>query len=115
MGMTTMVYFPPGFNNDQLTFSGVTNFYFATPIALTAGQTYYLEPIEITGDHSWAVVVTDNTYPSGSLYGFNGTDLWFREGIVAAPEPTDLALLAMGGLLMAGNLGCKGKMQQQLI
>jgi hypothetical protein len=63
-----MVYLPPNFNNDQIGFSGVTNFYFATPITLTPSQTYYLEPLEITGDHVWSVAVTDNTYPYVSLY-----------------------------------------------
>jgi hypothetical protein len=115
---TEVVYLPPNFNNDQLVYSGVTNFYFATPIALTVGQTYYLSPIKLTGDHSWSVVVTDDTYPLGQLYGKGAftppTDLWFREGIIV-PEPSGLELLAMGGLLTAGNLGCKGKMQQQLI
>lgn len=113
LGTTELVYLPPDFNNDQLTLSGITNFYFATPIELTPGQTYYLSPVEVTGDHSWAVVVTDNTYPNGGLYGFDGTDLWFREGIITTPEPSDLALLTIGGLLIAGIFGVKGKMQQQ--
>jgi hypothetical protein len=89
---------------------------------LTPGQTYYIEPVEVTGDNVWSVAVTGNTYPNGQLYGRIGggeypftptTDLWFREGI-ATPEPSDLALLAMGGLLVAGIFGLKGKMQQQL-
>ena len=99
LGGTERVYLPPNFNNDQIGNSGVTNFYFATSIALTPGQTYYLVPLEITGDHVWSVAVTDNTYPNGGLYGFDGTDLWFREGIVT-PEPSVLALWALGGLLI---------------
>jgi hypothetical protein len=99
LGGTERVYLPPNFNNDQIGNSGVTNFYFATSIALTPGQTYYLVPLEITGDHVWSVAVTDNTYPNGGLYGFDGTDLWFREGIVI-PEPSVLALWALGGLLI---------------
>jgi hypothetical protein len=99
LGGTERVYLPPNFNNDQTGNSGVTNFNFATSIALTPGQTYYLVPLEITGDHVWSVAVTDNTYPNGGLYGFDGTDLWFREGIVI-PEPSVLALWALGGLLI---------------
>jgi hypothetical protein len=109
LGTTALVYFPPNFTDDGLAYSGVANFYFATPIALVPGETYYIIPAEITGDDVWSVAVTGNTYPNGGLYGFDGNNLWFREGIVATPEPSALALLAMGGLLMAGIFGFKGK------
>jgi hypothetical protein len=104
---TEKVYLPPDFNNEQLTYSGVATFYFATPIAMIPGQTYYLLPTELTGDDVWSIAVTDNTY-TYSLYGFNGTELWFREG-VTVPEPSDLVLLAMGGLLIAGIWGFNEK------
>ena len=106
IGTTTGVYLPPNFNNDQIGHSGVTNFFFATPIALTPGQTYYLSPIELTGDDVWSVAVTVNTYADGGLYGFDGTDLWFREGIVV-PEPSVLVLWALGGLLIVRMSGSR--------
>jgi hypothetical protein len=108
IGGTERLYLPPNFNNEGIGYSGVADFEFATAIALIPGQTYYLVPVEITGDHEWSAAVTDNTYPY-SLYGFNGTDLWFREGIVTVPEPSDLTLLAMGGLLIAGSFWIQGK------
>ncbi|MGH7238293.1 MAG: PEP-CTERM sorting domain-containing protein, partial [Candidatus Saccharimonadales bacterium] len=101
LGSTTSVYMPNGFNNDNLVVAGVTNFYFSTPIALTAGQTYYLQPVVQSGDNPWAIVAIGDTYPNGQLfsgnYAFN-TDMWFREGIV--PEPSTLALAGLSCLLV---------------
>jgi hypothetical protein len=103
LGSTTPVYMPNGFMNNNLGLAGVTNFYFSTPVALAAGQTYYLQPVVQSGDNPWAVVVLTNTYPNGLLYGSGfaeqpGSDLWFREGVV--PEPSTLALVGLGGLLI---------------
>jgi hypothetical protein len=114
IGGTESVHLPANFHNDGIAYSGVATFYFATAITLTPGETYYMVPVEITGDDVWSVAVTDDTYSNGGLYGFDGTDLWFREGIETVPEPSDLALWTSGGLLIAGILGLKGKMQQQL-
>jgi hypothetical protein len=111
LGTTDLLYLPPNFNNDQIGYSGVADFTFAAPVALTPGQTYFLEPDEVTGDDVWSVAVTDNTYQYGQLYGDGHpftppVDLWFREG-VTVPEPPDCALLTMAGLLIAGILGKK--------
>jgi hypothetical protein len=105
IGGTERVDLPANFHNDGIAYSGVATFYFETPITLTPGQTYYIDPVEITGDHVWSVAVTENTYPNGKLYAGGApitptTDLWFREGIETVPEPSDLALWAMGGVLM---------------
>ena len=117
LGATAVISFPPDFTNDGLAFSGVATFDFTTPIVLSQDQTYYIEPVLIAGDQDWSVAVMQHIYPYGQLYGQVGygaypftppVDLWFREGIVV-PEPSDLALLAMGGLLMAGILGFKEK------
>jgi len=113
IGGTERVALPANFHNDGIQDSGVVTFNFATSISLTPGETYYLTPVEITGDNVWSVAVTDDTYPNGGLYGFDGTDLWFREG-ETVPEPSDLALWTSGGLLIAGILGFKRRKQQQL-
>jgi len=112
LGSTTPVYMPNGFNNNNLGLAGVTNFCFSTPIALTTGQTYYLQPVVLSGDDPWEIAVLTNTYPNGQLYGGAGgftapfqpsIDLWFREGVVIpVPEPSILALVGLGSLLVFG-------------
>ena len=108
LGSTTPVYMPNGFG---ASIAGVTNFYFSTPVALTAGQTYYLQPIVLSGDDPFDIKVLGNVapfgdyYPNGTLYAQGtdvGIDLWFREGIVSAPEPSTLALIGLGSLLVLG-------------
>ena len=99
LGSTAPVYMPEGFGEFN---PGVTNFYFSTPISLTPGQTYYLQPVVQSGDNPWDIWDPGNTYPNGQLYGSGeffqpSTDLWFREGVV--PEPTTLALFGLGGIL----------------
>jgi hypothetical protein len=109
LGSTTPIALPSGFVNDGLFVARVTNFYFSTPIALTPGQTYYLEPVVSSGGDQWAVVtIIFDTYPNGELFAdgypfVNTTDLWFQEGIVAVPEPTTLALVGLSGLLILSS------------
>jgi hypothetical protein len=104
LGSTTPVSMPSGFVNDGLGVAGVADFYFSTPITLTLGQTYYLQPMVLSGGAQWAIVTIGDTYPSGELF-INGnpfanpTDSWFREGVVAVPEPTTSALFGFCGLL----------------
>jgi hypothetical protein len=103
LGSTTPVYMPNGFGNNGFS-AGVTNFYFQGPITLTPSQTYYLQPVVLSGDDPWDIVVLTNTYPNGQLFanGFPlqpGSDFWFREGVVAVPEPSALALVGLSSLL----------------
>jgi hypothetical protein len=105
LGSTTPVYMPNGFVNNNLFVAGVTNFSFSSQIALTPGQTYYLQPVVLSGDNPWAIVTIGDTYPNGQLYGSGAffqpsTDLWFREGVV--PEPNSLALFGLSSLLVFG-------------
>jgi|SRR5665213_190668 len=93
---------PNGFVNDGLGFAGITNFSFSTPVTLTAGQTYYLQPVVLSGDDPWDIaLLTYDAYPNGQLFekgiGFSA-DLWFREGVV--PEPSTLALAGLSCLLV---------------
>jgi hypothetical protein len=104
LGSTTPVYMPNGFGFGY----GVTNFYFSTPVTLTAGQTYYLQPVVLSGDDPWGFMVlgnTNNAYSGGSLFerGIDiGIDSWFREGTVSVPEPAVLALFGLSSLLIFG-------------
>jgi hypothetical protein len=108
LATTTAVYMPNGFGE---TTAGVTTFDFSTAITLTPGQTYYLEPVVLSGDNPWDVMVLGdivpitNPYPDGELYVdgspyTNPIDFWFREGIVAVPEPTTLALIGFVCVLL---------------
>lgn len=87
-------------------FVGVTNFFFSMPVTLTPGTTYYFQPIVEPGAGAVHVVMTDPTigvdaYPNG-LGFINGTpnawDLWFGEGVVAAPEPSAVWLILIGAI-----------------
>jgi len=106
LGSTATVYMPNGFGASSV---GVTTFDFSTFITLTLGQTYYLQPVVLSGDNPWGIVVLTNTYPNGQLYGNGsyfqpGADLWFREGVVSVPEPSALALVVIGSLLVTSQL-----------
>jgi hypothetical protein len=80
-------------------FLGITNFVFARPVPVTAGTTYYLQPVVQSGDNSWAIIAGDFAYPSGTLFinghpDVNGFKLWFREGTYV-PEPSSTWLFAL--------------------
>jgi hypothetical protein len=68
LGSTASVYMPNGFGYGAGAAGiGVTNFYFSTPIALTAGHTYYFQPVVLSGDDPWGIMVLTNTYPNRLL------------------------------------------------
>ena len=55
LGSTTPVYMPNGFVNDGLGFAGITSFYFSTPVILTLGHTYFLQPVVLSVDDPWDI------------------------------------------------------------
>ena len=78
-----------------------TNFLFATPIAITPGTTYFLQPVIQSGDEIGSYL-TDRSYTGGIAYE-QGTaspfyNLWFQEGVIGTPEPSSSALVLLGGL-----------------
>ena len=106
LGSTTPVFMPNGFGSS---IPGVTNFYFSTLIPLTAGQTYYLQPVVLSGDNPFDIKVLGNVAPFGDYYSAGdlyskgtdtGIDLWFGEGIVSVPEPSTLILVVVAGVLV---------------
>jgi hypothetical protein len=97
VGSTVPVFMPDGFG-------GRTNFFFATPVPVTPGATYFFEPVVQSGD-LWGIVDDPNYhYDGGTAFGFGVPqppfDLWFREGIII-PEPSTSALILVG----IGGLG----------
>jgi hypothetical protein len=80
-------------------FVGYPDFFFASPVSVTPGQTYYFEPIVSSGD-TWAIVNYNYQYSGGTVYQFGAPiadlDLWFREGIIV-PEPSSAMLFLVGG------------------
>jgi hypothetical protein len=102
LGTTAAVYMPNGFNNNGLGIAGIATFDFLTPITLTAGETYYLDPVVLSGDNPWDIITIGNTYPNGQIFEYGvglPSDFWFQEGINAVPEPTTLALIGIGILV----------------
>jgi len=79
-------------------FFGITNFPFSTPVPVTPGVSYYLQPVLQSGD-SFGSYVTDGSYTGGSAYyqgtSVSGRNFWFREGILV-PEPSSVLLGLIG-------------------
>jgi hypothetical protein len=104
LGSTDPVFMPDGFNY------GITNFLFRTPVAVTPGTTYYLQPVLQSGDSLWGFIVGPFDYPGGTFFAGgvpnpNGFDAWFREGTFV-PEPSSglLVLMGIAGICVARRL-----------
>jgi hypothetical protein len=77
-------------------FNGAATFFFTTPVSVTPGTIYYLQPFIQSGNIELGVV--GNNYPNGAAYlhGVQQTvDFWFREGAVI-PEPSTLSMFILG-------------------
>ena len=96
LGSTEPVSLPNGF-------AGTPNFFFANPVSVSPGVVYYFQPVVQTGD-LWYADSYEYNYPGGigfhQGWGFPGSDMWFREGIVV-PEPSASLLLFLGGCALA--------------
>jgi hypothetical protein len=83
LGTSDAVSLPDGFGNGS---RGFVNFFFATPVQLTPGTTYYFQPVVQSDDTFVALGDRFYNYSGGNAYlsgVANATlDLWFREGIV---------------------------------
>ncbi|TAK95432.1 MAG: PEP-CTERM sorting domain-containing protein [Verrucomicrobia bacterium] len=95
VGSTDPVFMADGFN-------GYPDFFFSTPVSLTPGTTYFLQPQVQSGD-SWGVVAYHFAYPNGTLFVGGAADvnndLWFREGrYIPEPSSVGLILIGLGGL-----------------
>lgn len=90
LGTSETVSMPDGFN-------GASTFLFTTPITVTPGTTYFLQPFIQSGD-PFELGIVGNNYANGAGY-LHGTqlagDFWFRDGIVV-PEPSILSLSVLG-------------------
>jgi len=91
LGSSMPVFMPFGFN-------GISNFSFSTPVTVQPGTTYYLQPFIQSGDEmGW---VATGGYAGGSEFdqgvALTGKNLWFQEGVVAAPEPSPSWLILVG-------------------
>jgi hypothetical protein len=96
-----------------------THFTFPTTLAVTAGDLYVFEVLQLAGDSGWTIEVPlsavvdgqtiDMNYPGGRLiYGgvpLDNQDMIFREGITV-PEPGVTALCLLGVLAfgLAGRI-----------
>jgi hypothetical protein len=113
LSSTEPVFMPDGFE------LGITNFFFAVPVPVTPGTTYYLQPVVQSGDNNWDIIGGNFPYPSGTLFingqpDVNGFKLWFREGTYV-PEPSCALLFALAAATLCAPrfrrlrhiLGCR--------
>ena len=81
-------------------FQGVAQFNFDTAVSLTPGDTYVMQ-VDVASGGDWGV---GSSGTSSYAYGRElqsgvpvaGDDLFFREGIIAVPEPSTLACSGLG-------------------
>ncbi|MDB6036900.1 MAG: hypothetical protein JWM99_741 [Verrucomicrobiales bacterium] len=76
--------------------TGMYDFLFSDPIALTPGTKYFLQPFALSGSGVGANLVNSPSFTGGAIYGGTvhmGFNFWFQEGIVGnVPEPSSAAL-----------------------
>jgi hypothetical protein len=80
--------------------AGPVMFMFPGTIALTPGTRYYLQLEAVSGSATVSCGNMGQSYAGGAGY-IDGQpdafrDFWFREGIIAVPEPTSWSALTLG-------------------
>jgi hypothetical protein len=84
-------------------FSSPVDFFFPNPVPVSAGTTYYFQPV-VENNNNLGLNVATYNYLAGTAFGHGvpspTQDLWFREGIIV-PEPSSALLLLLGGGLAA--------------
>lgn len=95
-------------------FQGFTNFFFPSPVLVTSNTTYFFQPVLQSGDSTLNALEYFYNYAGGTAFHsgapISDVDLWFREGIVAVPEPSTVSLFLCGaGALFIFRLKKKQK------
>jgi hypothetical protein len=102
------IFMPDGFGRPGS--PGHTNFFFAVPVPVVPGTTYFFETVVDSGE-TWKIFAYNYSYAGGISF-FQGlpvpqADLWFREGIVI-PEPSTSVLELVGAALFMCLRRAKG-------
>ena len=106
LATTAPVFLPDGFGypnggNTGNPNGGPTNFFFATPVIVTPGTTYYFDLNVISGGDAFLVDAYHYGYSNGQLFILGqpsiGNDMWFREGIIV-PKPSKPVLNPNGSV-----------------
>ncbi|TAL06411.1 MAG: PEP-CTERM sorting domain-containing protein [Verrucomicrobia bacterium] len=88
---------PNGFG---LSTNGYVNFFFTNAIPVTAGLTYFFQPIVQIGDPVQLGGHNGFGYAGGMAYVLGApitpNDFWFREGTYNVPEPSSVSLVLIG-------------------
>lgn len=110
---TSQTILPPNWAIDTGSFFAVTNFFFASPIPVSPGTTYYLQVglQPTTAFYDMYLAGGDYNYPGGEVYenGFpqTGYDLWFQEGTYAVSEPSASDLILLSGCVLFSFWLCR--------
>jgi hypothetical protein len=94
LGQSSSVLIPSGL------FAGTVDFIFTNPIPVVANTTYYFQPVVADNNNLQLNAANNYNYSGGTAY-VNGAvdpneDLWFREGVIAVPEPSSAILVLLG-------------------
>jgi hypothetical protein len=112
LGTSSIVEVPDGYTLHTTIFGGSpVRFTFGTPVHLTPGLMYYLEPVNVNRSRFYIYGTGGGSTYEGGHYAFPGStaDLWFREGVdtsllTSVPEPSTLLMAGTGTICVVGTL-----------